>query len=103
MVGELPADFLRLGGEPASGQNQQINSDYQTAQMLQAQQAGFSFTNSTSPRLSITLVQVKHIHTFGNGCNLKCIRDVYTLYERNCGYSVISYLTYFYVVYLLIP
>ena len=60
MVGDLPADFLRVGGggDVSNGYQQQINSDFQAAQMLQAQQSGFGFAASTSPRLNITLVQV---------------------------------------------
>ena len=55
MTGELPADFLRVGGSP---EQQQIAADQQTAAMLQAQQQGFTFAAPNASRISITVAQV---------------------------------------------
>ena len=56
MTGDLPPDFLRVG---MTAQDMQVAQDAQTAQMLQAQQAGYNFAAATMSRLSITVVQVK--------------------------------------------
>ncbi|ELU11989.1 hypothetical protein CAPTEDRAFT_165206, partial [Capitella teleta] len=67
MVGELPADFLRVGGAPQ--QQQQIAADHHTAAMLQAQQQlpgqPFSFTPQNISRLRITVVQAKLSKNYG--------------------------------------
>ena len=59
MLGELPSDFLRVGGNTDSTQ-QQIAADAQTAQALQFQIAGGGspFAARTMPKLSITVSQV---------------------------------------------
>ena len=61
MVGPLPEDFLRVGSSP---EQQQIAADEQTAQMLQAQQAGqncMPFAAPNMARLTVTLSQVNSI------------------------------------------
>ena len=72
LVGDLPQDFLRIGYSP---EQQQISADAQTAQMLQAQQAGFNvFPGNVAGRLSITVAQVRPQTTakLPEHCNTSC-------------------------------
>jgi len=56
MVGDLPADFLRVSN---STEQRQIAADRQQAAMLQA--SGVSVFTPTASRLSITVVQLTFI------------------------------------------
>lgn len=75
MLGDLPGDFLRVGGAgaPVTPQQRQVQADAQAAQALQYQLAGGVFSSAPSgPRLSITLDQVTALvysqHTAIHGC-----------------------------------
>ena len=60
MLGDLPADFLRVEADPTQ---QQLQSDEQLAQRLQAgtsSAAGIFPSASTMARLTINIVQVHH-------------------------------------------
>lgn len=63
MLGELPGDFLRVGGEENGGapnpQSAQVQADAQAAQALQMQWAGGALAGASAvPRLSLTIDQV---------------------------------------------
>ena len=63
MVGELPQDFLRVGGGPVgSGPvHQQVLADQQAAAALQSAQGGFTFMTPNLARLTITVCQVSKL------------------------------------------
>jgi len=63
LVGDLPEDFLRIDG--SSPHQRQVDVDYQTAQLLQAQQAGFSVVGTNMARLSITIIQARLTKNYG--------------------------------------
>ncbi|XP_033101838.1 toll-interacting protein-like [Anneissia japonica] len=72
MVGELPEDFLSIGGGGGGGPSpmqgsQQISNDEQTARMLQYEQSvgGQGFQQATIGRLSITVAQAKLAKNYG--------------------------------------
>ena len=58
MLGELPANFLRVDGGPQAPQQQQMQVDAQTAQALQYQFASGGAFAAQTPRLSVTITQV---------------------------------------------
>ncbi|XP_071941810.1 toll-interacting protein A-like [Antedon mediterranea] len=72
MVGELPDDFLSIGGGGGGitvpdGHSQQINNDEQTARMLQYEQNvnPGTYQQATVGRLSITVSQAKLAKNYG--------------------------------------
>ena len=62
MLGDLPDNFLRVGGGNAgSPQQQQIQQDAQAAQALQYQMSGVFAAANTVPRISVTVAQVGQV------------------------------------------
>lgn len=87
MLGDLPADFLRIGA--VSEQQQQVSADEQAAMMLQQQMAGAFSPGNSVGRLALTIAQAKLNKNYGvTRMDPYCrVRIGHTVYETHTDHN----------------